>query len=202
MFRPDDEDKPFIARWNMLARILLVESSVKLVARAAMDYADFDDGSSCHPSNERIGRETGYNEKTVRIAWSVMRGLGMAERVAYGVAHRRLADEYQLRIPDNWINMPVLGPHGGKFRCLACGKLFAPQGHNLLDAGPNSKPDTVSWHLEKMTFCPPPRKTKGRDDLDCHGLWNQRQMAAGSQPWGRLGAERWKLFKQARGDDW
>lgn len=204
MHAPDDEDKPFIARWNMLTRILLVESSVKLVARSAMDYADFYDGSSCHPSNERIGRETGYNEKTVRLAWQVMRGIGMAERVGHGVAHLRLADEYQLCIPDHWQSLPLLGPRGRKFNCLHCHKLFAPQGNCSVNAEPGDAPggEKVRFDLSRMCFCPPPRKTKGREQPACLDLWNQSQAAAGGMTWYQLGEERWKLFRQARGDDW
>lgn len=204
MFAPDDEDKPFIARWNMLARILLVESSVKHVMRAAMDYANFDDGASCHPSNERLARETGYSEKTVRFAWSVMRGLGMAERVAHGVAHRRLADEYQLTIPDSWKGLPVLGPHGRKFTCLDCRKLFIPRGNCSVNEQPGDKPgdDNVRFDLGEMSFCPPPRKTRGREGTSCQAAWSERQVAAHSPPWLALGQERWRYFRQARGDDW
>ncbi|HWB34888.1 MAG TPA: hypothetical protein VHA75_02580 [Rugosimonospora sp.] len=201
MFAPDDEGKPFIARWNMLVRILLVESSVKHVARAAMDYADFDDGSSCHPSNERLARETGLNERTVRFAWAAMRGMGMAERVAHGVAYQRLADEYQLTVPDSWRGLPTLGPFGQKFTCLGCGKRFNPQGNCAVSEYPDDKPDTIRFNLARMCFCPAPRKTNGRDGTSCQTVWNQRQAASGAQPWGPH-QDKWKLFREARGDDW
>lgn len=204
MFRPDDEDKPFIARWNMLARILLVETSVKLVARAAMDYADFGDGASCHPSNERLGRETGYSERTVRFAWSALRGMGMAERVGQAVSYKRIADEYVLQIPGHWESLPILGPHARKFTCLHCGKLFNPVGNcsvNELKTD-SAGADAVRYDLGKMAFCPAPRRTKGREDAACLTSWNQAQKKAGSPMWNTLGQERWKGFRQARGDDW
>jgi hypothetical protein len=204
MFRPDEEDKPFIARWNMLARILLVETSVKMVARAAMDYADFDDGSSCRPSAERLARETGYHEKTVRFAWSAMRGMGMAIRVAHGTSYRRQADEYELRIPDHWYGLPVLGPNGRKFTCLGCGKLFNPVGNCSVNELPTDKPgdDVVRFDLVKLVFCPAPRKVKGRAEDSCVMLWNKRRTAAGKPLWNKMGQERWELFRGARGDDW
>lgn len=202
--RPDDEDKPFIARWNTLARILLLETSVKMVMRSAMDYADFEDGSSCHPSNERIARETGYSERTIRFAWSVMRGLGLAERVSRGVSYMRLADEYTLTIPDHWESLPVLGPHGRKFTCLACRKLFNPVGNCTVNEVKTDKPgdDNVRFDLIKLCFCPAPRKTKGRDDEACVAAWNNQQKQNGSPVWNQLGQERWKLFREARADDW
>lgn len=195
--RPDDPDKPFIVRWNTLARILLVDTSIKYVARAAMDFADYETGASCFPSNERIARETGYSEPTIRNAWKVMRGIGMAERVAFGVAHRRLADEYQLLIPGDWEMLPTLGPHGRKFTCVGCGKLFNPQGTCVVrDDG------TVAFELSRMCFCAPPRAVKGRSEVSCLGGWSERQVQAGERPWTELGGDRWKAFRQARGDDW
>ncbi|WP_433732015.1 helix-turn-helix domain-containing protein [Actinoplanes sp. CA-051413] len=176
MFRPDDEDKPFIARWNMLARIILVETSVKMVARAAMDYADFEDGSSCYPSNERIARETGYNERTVRTAWAAMRGMGMAVRVSHGSAYARMADEYQLQIPNHWESLPVLGPHGRKFTCIGCGKVFNPKGNCAVLKG-----DDIRYNVAELSFCAPPRAKKGRDEANCLTEWNIREVKKGEK---------------------
>ncbi|MEV2239586.1 helix-turn-helix domain-containing protein [Micromonospora sp. NPDC049891] len=197
---PDDEDKPFIARWNVLVRILLVESSVKAVARSAMDFADFDDGSSCHPSNERIERETGLSERTVRTAWQVLRGLGMAERVGYGSPHRKLADEYQLVIPEWWQSLPIYGPHVRKFTCLYCQKLITPQGNCAVKV--DGDKEKIAFQLRRMVFCPAPRATKGRDALDCLTEWNESQRHDGERTWNQLGDDTWKLFRQARADEW
>lgn len=48
LHRPDDEGRPFTTRWTILCRILLVESSVKHIARSALDFAAYEDGSSCY----------------------------------------------------------------------------------------------------------------------------------------------------------
>lgn len=195
--RPDDEDRPFISRWNTLCRILLVESSVKLVARTAADFANFNDGSSCFPSNERIARETGYNVRTVWFAWSVMRAFGMAEQVAGAVPYRRRAAEYQLRIPADWQGLPILGPQAGPFTCPVCGSSFVPQGNCSV-----GKAGNVTFLLGRMTFCPKPRAQKGRAAEDCQTLWDKGRIAAGEAPWGQLGEGRWEVFRRARGDDW
>jgi hypothetical protein len=65
---PDDEDKPFVARWNTLVSALLIEPSIKLVARQACDYGIMD-GEGIYPGNQRLARQTGYDERTVREAW-------------------------------------------------------------------------------------------------------------------------------------
>lgn len=197
MFRPDDENKVFIARWNMFVRILLVESSVKHIARAAMDYADFEDGGSCRPSNERICRETGYGDKTVRLAWSAMRGMNMAVRVGRGVSYLRMADEYQLQIPDDWSSLPILGPHGRKFSCLHCGKVFNPKGNCTV-----YKNDEIRYNVAELTFCAPPRGKAGRAEPDCRTEWDRGQKLIGAKPFHQLGHDVWKRFREARGDDW
>lgn len=203
MFAPDDEDKPFIARWNMLSRILIVESWVKLVMRAAMDYADFDDGSRCFPSNERLARETGLSDRSIRYAWSIMRGTKMAQRVGNAVAHRGLADEYVLQIPDSWRGLPILGPHGRKFTCQECGKLFNPQGDWVL-SGPKEgdKPDTVRFKLHPMTFCPSPSRGPAKHEGGCHERWNEGRRRAKKPQWHALGNDAWTHFRDARSDEW
>ncbi len=197
---PDDDGKPFIARWNVLTRILLVEPSVKAVARSAMDFGDFDDGSSCHPSNERMERESGLSERTIRSGWQVLRGLGMAERVGYGSPHRRLADEYQLHIPTHWRSLPTYGPHVRKFHCLYCQKLITPQGNSTFRV--EGGQEMVSFHVQRMVFCPTPRAKRGRDAVDCLTEWNASQRACGEPTFGKLGDDVWKLFRQSRADEW
>lgn len=198
MIRPDDEEKPFVARWNSLIRILLVESSVKAVARAAMDYADFYDGTSCHPSNERLARETLYDERTVRSAWAMLRGLGLAERVRHGVPQKRIADEYELQIPDDWAGMAILGPRSDEFACLHCGADFNPPAVAVL-----TEDGRAAWALWKACFCKPPRKTKGRNTEHCLVAWNAARRRDGEPTWSDLdGPAAWKLFREARADDW
>lgn len=215
MTSPGDEEKTFFARWNALTRIMLIETSVKVVARSVGDFADYGDGSSCHPSSDRIARETGYSDKTVRTALATLRGLGMAQRVKNGVSYQRLADEYQLVIPDDWLGLPLLGPHGQRFNCVHCGKAFNPSGNSTAHSD-----GRVTFDLRPMTFCsvppPPPAprapgaaakakpqsKTKTKKPPSCLMLWSQERQDGGGQPYWGEGVDRWKLFYEARHDDW
>jgi hypothetical protein len=197
LFRPDDEEKPFIRRWNQLVKILLVESSVKHVARAAMDYANFADGSSCRPSNERLARETGYNERTVRNAWAAMRALGMADRVVRGTSYSGQADEYELAIPDGWEFLPVLGPHGRQFTCQWCGKLINPKGNCTVRAD-----GCIYYDVAEFVFCPPPRAKEGRPGPACLDEFNLKQQSQAKSSFHKLGNDVWSYFKKARSDEW
>lgn len=198
MIRPDDEDKPFVARWNTLVRILLVESSIKLVARTAMDYADLYDGRGVYTGNERMARITGLSERTVRTAWAALRALGMAERVTWGSSRNRKADEYDLAIPDGWALKPILGPNEGRFNCIECGKVFNPSTGGLVLADDG----TPTWKVYDMVFCPPPRPKKGakKPPPSCFATWKRQR--GGDKAWRDLGSEVWEMFRKARNDDW
>lgn len=203
LFRLDDEDIPFIRRWNALARVLLVESSVKLVARLAMDYADFEDGTSCHPSIDRMARETGMSDRTVRNAWAVMRGTGLAERVSRGGSYHGMADEYHLQIPPHWQSLPILGPHMRKFTCPGCGKVFNPAGHsNLSKRADERGKDVVRFVVGKLTFCSWPNETGNKGSSACRQQWDAKQRKAGKKVWADLGDDVWKVFHEARADPW
>lgn len=213
MFRPDDEDKPFIRRWNQLTRILLVESSVKLVARAAMDFADFDDGSNCYPSIERLVRETGLSDRTVRNGWAVLRGLGMAERESYGNSFHGAAAVYQLQIPDSWQNMPTYGPHMRKFTCIGCGKAFTPDAHSILSDRTSDKTlpkgtprkeagDAVAWVIGRLTFCSWPSTSGRTGNAKCREAWDLRRRREGEKDWNHIDDGKWEFFYQARNDPW
>ncbi|CAL9611439.1 hypothetical protein [Nocardiopsis dassonvillei] len=194
MIRPDSEDHQLVARWSALVRILLVESSVKLVALAAMQYADFHTGVNCRPGNLRLGRDTGYDERTVRRAWEVMRSLDMAKLVRHGVPYQGRADEYVLEIPDRWENFAILGPEGRPFHCLACGADVHPKGHNVID----KKTGRVSWRLPQFIFCKTPK-----DSYGCMHVWNKNRGRAGKPKWQELNNDQaWELFREARADDW
>lgn len=202
--RPDDEDKPFSVRWNILTRALLVEPSVKLVARIAMDYADFDDGSSCYPSIDRMTRETGLSDRTVRNGWAVLRGLQLAERLSRGSSFRGAADTYQLKIPDNWESLPTLGPNGGKFTCPGCKKVFNPDGHCILSKRAADKgKDVVQWVIGRLVFCSWPSESGKKGSADCLNAWNVQERLAGRPKWNQVDGElKWKLFHEARNDPW
>lgn len=188
---------PFVFRWRSLVRVLLFETSVKAVALVAAEYADYDTGANCRPTNERLMRETSLGDRSVRYAWSVLRAAEMAERVETGSPHHGNADKYQLHIPDRWKNYPVLGPNRDKFTCQYCGEEFNPVGNCAFKSG------KVTAKFEKLVFCPEPRKTKGRDDESCYDLWSDQQARAGAKALYSMPLdERFELFNKARDDDW
>lgn len=203
MTRPDDEEKPFGLRWNTLVRVLLIDPSVKLVARTAMDHADLFDGTDVHISNERMARVTLYSERTVRTAWETLRALGMAERVSTGgmtASGKRKTDEHDLIIPGGWKSLAILGPYEGRFHCVQCAKVFNPSTSALVVRANG----TVGWFVYKMVFCPDPkRRANGKVPESCFVLWSKKRKRNGSKSWDDLGNEgAWKLFREARGDEW
>jgi hypothetical protein len=201
---PDDTDRPFVARWNALVSALLVEPSIKLVARQACDYGIMD-GESIYPGNERLARQTGYDERTVREVWHFLRATGMAYRGVRSAwtGDHRTADMYALEIPSGWRAMPVLGPNAGRFTCQQCGKKFNPPPCNTFltqrDAGGKTATPAVGrdglrdvrWSLWKAVFCPPPRSGNG-----CRVEWERS-----NGPWNG-GQHNWDLFGKARNDEW
>jgi hypothetical protein len=192
-YADDGTEIVFVRRWNTLVSVLIVEPSVKLVARTVVDYG-LADGQGIYPGNERIARETGYSSESVRHAWATLRALGMAERVtgSYYDGRRRTADEYELAIPAGWRHLPVYGPNLRRFHCQHCGKVFNPRaGTNLHGNG------TVGWWLTRMVFCPEPRKGTG-----CFKLWERDRKAAGEPLWAALKDGAWNMFRRARDDDW
>lgn len=204
--RPDDDDPeiPFSRKWNVLINALLVDSNVKLVARVAVDYANYYDrengrvaGGNTYPGNERLARETGLSERSVRTAWAILRGLNLAERTKSAgydpKTKKRTADEYQLTIPAGWEHLPVLGPNSGKFRCLHCQCLMTPVANSSVDSK-----GSVTFQVRRFCFCPPPRdKDKGSG---CYLLWAEERRRRKLKPWGEL--EVWDLFREARDDEW
>jgi hypothetical protein len=128
----------FVRRWNILVAALLVEPSIKLVALRAATYG-LADGLEVYPGNQRLARETGLSERSVREAWHFLRTEGMAIRAARSAwtGASRTADEYQLAIPAGWRAMPMLGPHSARFTCQQCGHKFNfnPQPCNVFTAG-------------------------------------------------------------------
>lgn len=199
---PDDVDKPFAARWNALVSALLIEPSIKLVARQACDYG-FMDGEDIFPGNERLARQTGLTERTVREAWHFLRAAGMAQRIEHSAwtGARRTADRYELVIPDNWRRFPMLGPHAGKFTCQECGKHFNPSPCNTWTTHKIGKSEvpvtdgdgvrTVAWCLWKAVFCPEPRSGNG-----CLHYWKRA-----NGHWGGNDSA-WQMYHAARNDDW
>ena len=200
---PDDDmggERTFRSRFNQLVDILLVESSVKLVARTAADAANLRTGKGVYLGNPRMARKTGLSERTVQTAWGVLRGLNMAECVdesRYDHEHgKRLADEYNLHVPPDWQDLPVLGPHEDRFCCMHCGKVFNPRSHNVYD----DKTGTVAFNVTEFCFCAKPRRKNGTVTASCLDKWNHAHRANGL-PWG-TNDRAWEMFRRARDDEW
>jgi len=196
-FLPNGNPAPFIARWDTLVNALIVEPSVKLVARTAAGYGIYD-GTGIYPGNERLARQTSLSTECIRSAWKVLRAADMAVRDCRSQwnGDYRTADMYTLEIPGDWRNLPVLGPSFGKFTCQQCGKVFNPQPGTVL------RPDgTVGFRLPRMVFCPAPRTprlrpngTRPKRPASCFALWQKERRGKGDVSW--------EMFSQARHDDW
>lgn len=196
---PNGTEILFVRRWNVLVSALIIEPSIKLVARTVVDYG-LVDGEGVYPGNERIARETGLSERSVREAWHFMRGAEMAIRDIRSAwtGRYRTADTWQLLIPDYWRNLPMLGPNSGRFTCQQCGKLFNPQPCNVFATDAKGRPvidpetgdRQVRWQLYKAVFCNPPRRGPS--------CWDKWQRANAGQ-WTDAA---WDLFRKARNDDW
>jgi len=211
-FHPDDDGLAFVTRWNTLVSALLVEPSIKLVARTVVEYG-LTDGESVYPGNERIARQTGLSARQVQEAWHFLRAAGMAERVNQSVwtGRQRLADLYQLEIPANWSDFGVLGPNFKRFTCQECGRVFNAPPCNAwtMERRPGCATEVpkivnrteglreVLWGLHKAVFCPPTRK-QVETRTSCKHRWE-----AANHRWGARGGEDpWKIFSRARDDDW
>jgi hypothetical protein len=206
----DGDPVLFVRRWNVLVAALLVEPSVKLVAYQAGQYG-LADGLEIFPGNERLSRETGLCEKTVREAWHYLRGLKMAVRDSRSKYNGRFrtADEYQLAIPEHWDGYAILGPSSRRFTCQYCGSLFNPpacagfltdaKGAYVLDRDGNRD---VRWYLHKAAFCPaprPPRKLPNGRRPARQRTCFERWRAEGGK-WGD--DDSWDVFRKARDDPW
>lgn len=200
-----EDDRVFIARWNTLISALIVEPSVKLVARTAAEYG-ITNGEDIYPGNQRLARQTGYDPETIRQAWKVLRGTGLAIRDLRSQwdGKHRTSDLYALEIPADWRNLPIYGPHFKRFTCQHCGKLFNPRPGTVAH-----KDGTLGWFLVRMVFCPDPGTPRKRKNgtrppqpPGCLSLWEQDRMATGLGGWRTLKTEAWELFRKARDDEW
>lgn len=197
---------PFVARWSTLISALIVEPSVKLVALTAANYRIYD-GAGIRPSQQRVARQTSYDDETVRKAWAVMRALGLAERdtPSYYDGRKRTTDEYTLTIPDDWRSLPHYGPGMKRFHCQHCGKAFNPRPNTHL-----RQDGTVGWYLTEMAFCRKPGAPRPRRDGTtarkapawCFRLWERDRARRGLPSWDDLKGDAWNLLKDARGDEW
>jgi hypothetical protein len=200
------EPMPFVARWSTLVSALIVEPSVKLVALTAANYRIYD-GAGVRPSQQRVARQTSYDEASVSKAWAVLRAMGMAERdiPSYFDGRKRTSDEYTLTIPDDWRLLPLYGPGMKRFHCQHCGKAFNPRpSTDVREDG------TIGYYLTEMVFCRKPGAPRKRADGTkarkrpswCFDLWERERIEKCLPRWGALKGEAWKMLSTARGDDW
>src|SRR5947199_4243446 len=89
--------------WTPVVRRLRCKPSVKLVAFVAASYGNAD-GGSIFPGIVRLANVTGVDDRTVKVALSELRKLGLMARVFEGSTCGRrggMADEHVLTLPDD-----------------------------------------------------------------------------------------------------
>jgi DNA-binding transcriptional ArsR family regulator len=86
--------------WERVIKSLPLPSAAKHVALNAATYADAK-GCAIFPGNERTVADTGLSDSTVRRAFSLLREVGLLERIVEGrsAGRRGVADEYRMAIP-------------------------------------------------------------------------------------------------------
>jgi rubredoxin len=189
----------FVVRWNKLVDAWIVESSVKLLARTAVDYG-VHDGQEIYPGNEQLSRKTGLSTVTIGKAWKILQASKMAELdvASMWTGKWRTANVYSLMIPGDWENLPIYGPNCKRFTCQHCGHLFNPQPGT--DVGKNGG---VGYYIARMVFCPDPGRPKRQHGEagprkpfppGCAALW---QKGAGKDT-----KITWEMFRKARDDEW
>lgn len=95
--------------WERVVRRVQMHSTTKFLALVMATYAD-PDGSRIRPGVERLALVMCVSEKTVKRAFSDLRGLGLVERTKQGNRHAGLADTYRLTVPSTVLNEPMLDP--------------------------------------------------------------------------------------------
>lgn len=89
--------------WERAVRVLVLPSTTKLVALMLATYATAKDGANIRPGEDRLAADCALSTRAVRTHLAALRDLGLIERTTRGSAnqHRRAADTYALRIPDD-----------------------------------------------------------------------------------------------------
>ncbi|WP_047890194.1 hypothetical protein [Rhodococcus sp. ARP2] len=95
--------------WERIIRRVSMPPTVKLMALTLATYADMD-GTRVRPGVDRLIRVTGTSLATVKRTLSWLREHGLIERVKQGNRWAGHADEYQLSIPVNLLDMDLLMP--------------------------------------------------------------------------------------------
>ena len=101
----------FVGRfdWERWIRRLILPQKEKYHALMLATYAD-PDGSRVRPGTVVMAAVTNTSEATVKRHMDVLRERGLIKKVKQGNRHARRADEYQLTIPANILELPMLDP--------------------------------------------------------------------------------------------
>lgn len=96
--------------WERIVRRVSMPPTTMLVALTLATYADID-GTRVRPGSDRLARVTGTSLATVRRALSWLRNHGLIEQMKQGNRWAKQANEYQLSIPTNLLEMNLLPPY-------------------------------------------------------------------------------------------
>ncbi|ORL01796.1 hypothetical protein A6F55_19075 [Prescottella equi] len=96
--------------WERIIRRVEIPSGVKFLALMLATYAD-PDGSRVHPGVERLARVMGVSEPTVKRSMAVLRSYGLIVLVKQGNRWANQADDYQLTVPSDLLDLPMLDPN-------------------------------------------------------------------------------------------
>lgn len=121
--------------WERLVREIGMPPMTKLVALTLATYAN-GDGTRAHPGETKLAAAVGIKERAVRNHIAILRDLGLIKRVSRGGSRLRLADVYELHVPDDLLDR--LDRHGWKLRHAVAGEddpePGGPPGENTLDS--------------------------------------------------------------------
>ncbi|MGW6655665.1 hypothetical protein [Rhodococcus sp. NPDC055024] len=95
--------------WERIIRRVSMPPTTMLMALTLATYADID-GTRVRPSSERLARVTGTSPATVGRTLSWLRKHGLIGLVKQGNRWAKQANEYQLSIPMNLLDMDLLPP--------------------------------------------------------------------------------------------
>lgn len=98
--------------WERLIRRLAIPAHLKYLALMVATYADLD-GSRVFPGVKRLSLVMDKSPATVKRGLSDLREYGLLERVKQGNRHAKESDEYQLTVPSDASDLPMLCPDEG-----------------------------------------------------------------------------------------
>lgn len=86
--------------WEQLLRDIRLPPGAKYTGAILATYANAD-GSRAHPGEDLLADVLGWKQRAVRSHLALLRRLGLIHRISHGGSKRRLADVYQLTMPDD-----------------------------------------------------------------------------------------------------